>query len=176
MPDLNDMLNSFLSSPENTEKLMQAINILKNNSSAPNPSPPAPEQASSNHDAPPQFQMPSFTQNPQTAQTMDVISSISTLMSAIGSLNTPSKSGGNAAPSRPPISIPPQFTSKINEAAAAINSSKDDRRISLLEALRPYLNTNRAGFIDDAIKMVRFSSVSSAMMGPKTNQKGGNTP
>jgi len=180
MADLNELLNSFLSSPENTEKLMQAMNVLKSASGSPKAeTPPVSPGAGM-----PSFEIPPFlqdmvhngAQNPQNAQNasaegaaaaansgaqfMEMISAMSSLMTAIGSLGgTP-----GSAQAAPPIAITPQLTSKITEAANAINNSKDDRRISLLDALRPYLSDTRMGMVDNAVKMIRFSNVSSTMM------------
>lgn len=198
MADLNEMLGSFLSSPENAEKLAQAINILKSSGIAPPGAPsPAPEPKTAAENSPPPAsspppaaassppqasQAPPFDPTalfgPQSAQTISIISSISALMSAIGSLNPPPREGiaTAQAPPKPAFSLPPQLASTIQNAADAINNSKDDHRVTLLEALRPYLNPTRVGMLDNAIRMVRFSNVSNVFTPPNQGSSQGGKP
>lgn len=53
-------------------------------------------------------------------------------------------------------------TSNIEASAKSIMSSinrSDDRRITLLNALRPYLRESRASEVDKAIKMLRLTKL-----------------
>ena len=56
-------------------------------------------------------------------------------------------------------SSPDELESSIKSMMSALNNT-DDRRITLLTALKPYLSPERASGVDRAIKMLRLTKLS----------------
>jgi len=67
---------------------------------------------------------------------------------------------GNSQQSTPSES--PSYDNGIQNALSALKST-DDHRITLLNALRPYLSPQKAGGIDRAIRVLQLAKLSELM-------------
>ena len=74
---------------------------------------------------------------------------VKSLTGAIGSLQTSENAPDKASSTE----------MQIKNIMSALNQT-DDRRITLLNALRPYLSPQRAGGVDRAIRLLKLSKLS----------------
>lgn len=81
-------------------------------------------------------------------------------LNMFSSLLGSSGSNQNEASSPSPINSDDEFVSNIKNAMASINTGSD-KRINLLNALKPYMRQSRASNIDRAVKMIKLSQLTS---------------
>ncbi len=118
MAELENVIQSFMSSPENMSKIMEVVKMFGGGGE---------ETADKKEVAPP---------DP---------------MLRLPEAGTPS-------------GIDPEMLAKIMELLKDYNSG-DDRRIHLLNALRPYLNSEDGAHVDRAIHIVKLSHVAKSAFG-----------
>lgn len=68
------------------------------------------------------------------------------------------KKEDNTNSSEAPSGFDPSMLLKIKSIMGRVNT-KDDKRINLLMALRPYLNHKRTENVDNAVKLLKFSQI-----------------
>lgn len=90
----------------------------------------------------------SLLSNPET------LNMFSSLLGNMGS----NQNEANSSPS--PSGSDDEFVSNIKNAMASINTGSD-KRINLLNALKPYMRQSRASNIDRAVKMIKLSQLTS---------------
>ncbi len=115
MAELENIIESFMSSPENMSKIMDVVKMLGGESGENKEEPKAQEG-----------EMQSLLSLPQAGS--------------------------------PPSGLDPKMMSMIVELLKDYNAS-DDRRVKLLNALRPYLKGEDSAHIDKAIHIVKLAHV-----------------
>ncbi|MBQ4631699.1 MAG: hypothetical protein IJB70_12040 [Clostridia bacterium] len=91
----------------------------------------------------------------------DLNNKIQSLLSDPNALNMISSLlGNNSTVTEEPDSSHDDFSEKITSALSNLNSG-NDRRINLLNALKPYMRKSRSSNIDKAIKMLKLSQMTS---------------
>lgn len=84
----------------------------------------------------------------------DLSKMLSNMLSNPDAMKNMLSSGGGT-----PSASPDELQSSIKGMMSALNSV-DDRRITLLNALKPYLSPDKASGVDRAIRMLRLTKLS----------------
>ncbi len=66
------------------------------------------------------------------------------------------------SPKEPASSLPPEKPPAIQSTLDSL-AGGDDRRISLLTALKPYLNTSRSANVDKAIQLLKLTKITEVL-------------
>lgn len=105
----------------------------------------------------------SMLQNPDAIKNlMGAIGSSASGSSASGSSANDSSAGGGYTSDAGSALMQPDLESSVKSMMNVLNQS-DDRRITLLNALKPYLSPARAGGIDRAIRILKLTKLSEVL-------------
>ncbi len=92
----------------------------------------------------------------ESPEGLDKIKSLAGLLLAGDENKT--KKGENTTSSETPSGLDTSMLLKVKNLMSKINT-KDDKRVNLLMALRPYLSHKRIENMDNAIKLLKFSQI-----------------
>lgn len=145
--DFTDKLNAILGNPEAMSQIMSIAQSLTGNSSGDR----SPEQEQHTAALPP-------AQDAQAASPPPQSPDLSELMAMLGNLT----GGGGTGSAGNPLSFLENLDPKLVQAGMRLLSEMgrtDDRRTSLLAALKPFVKEERYAKVDRAVQAARLSRV-----------------